>query len=534
MVNKRSINTSDSRLPIGWVKIELKQLGQYINGRAFKPTEWKTTGLPIIRIQNLNNSAAIFNHSPLQHERKYLVKEGDLLMAWSASLGVYIWDKKDAWLNQHIFKVIPNTYLVTKRFLYYALQEAIEEFYLKSHGSGIVHITKPVFESHEIPIPPLEEQKRIVDKLDAIMDKVEGNKRRLEKIPVLLKRFRQAVLAAAVSGRLTEEWREENSGLNGKNCLKESYNERLIIYNKNLTKSKTDNQRKPSRPCDLVIIENGDFDIPQSWIVTIPELIASPVRYSLAIGPFGSNLKISDYKKSGIPLIFVRHIKSNEFIGLNPKYVSEDKAKELMPHSIEPLDLLITKMGEPPGDCEIYPENMPKAIITADCLKFQVWSKYFDRIYFKHLINSSLIREQLGIITQGVAQQKISLERFKTLHFPLPPPEEQKEIVRKIELLFSFADKIEARYAKAKAMLDKLPQTILAKAFRGELVAQDPSDESVSVLLVSINAEKESIALAKAGRKAEGQNGRKVLKTAPEKNTLKAEKSKRAKIKNGR
>jgi type I restriction enzyme S subunit len=272
------------------------------------------------------------------------------------------------------------------------------------------------------------------------------------------------------------------------------------VYEKELIEAKKNNSRKPTKLNALALIEENSIDIPNAWAITTPEFIASPVRYSLAIGPFGSNLKVSDYRNEGVPLIFVRHIKSNDFVGQNPKYVSEEKAVELIPHIVEPCDLLITKMGEPPGDCEIYPENMPTAIITADCLRFKVWDKYFNRFFFKHLINSSLIKEQLGIITQGVAQQKISLERFKTLNFPVPPIEEQNEIVRQVEQLFAFADKIESRYLKAKAMLDKLPQSILAKAFRGELVPQDPNDEPASVLLERIKAEKGVVIKSKGKR----------------------------------
>ncbi len=147
-------------------------------------------------------------------------------------------------------------------------------------------------------------------------------------------------------------------------------------------------------------------------------------------------------------------------------------------------------MGEPPGDCEIYPAGYPDAIITSDCLKFRVWSKYFNRIYFKHMINSFFIRNQFGLITQGVAQQKISLERFKTLVLPIPSSEEQDEIVRRVEQFLNLANKIEARYYKAKEQLDKLPQSLLAKAFRGELGPQNPEEESAGVLLQKISAMK--------------------------------------------
>ena len=131
-------------------------VADYINGRAFKPTEWQNEGKPIIRIQNLNNHTAKFNYSPLKHEEKYIVKNGDLLFAWSASLGAYIWHGQEAWLNQHIFKIHPYR-CIDKNFLYYLLTDVTAGLYAKSHGSGMVHVTKGKFESTEIVLPPLPE-----------------------------------------------------------------------------------------------------------------------------------------------------------------------------------------------------------------------------------------------------------------------------------------------------------------------------------------------------------------------------------------
>jgi type I restriction enzyme S subunit len=172
-----------SYLPKGWVFSNLGNLANYTNGKAFKPSEWQESGLPIIRIQNLNDETIRFNRTTKAIEEKYKVKSGDLLIAWSASLGAYIWKRGDAWLNQHIFRADHFPYVCDKQFLKYAIDNSISKFYDKAHGSGMVHVTKGVFESHKIPLPPLNEQKRIADKLDQTLAIVERAKARLSCVP---------------------------------------------------------------------------------------------------------------------------------------------------------------------------------------------------------------------------------------------------------------------------------------------------------------------------------------------------------------
>ena len=175
-INPKAEITCDNphyqKLPKGWATITIGNAAEYINGRAFKPEEWETIGLPIIRIQNLNDEKALYNRSTSNYEEKYLIQDGDLLFAWAASLGTYIWHGGYAWLNQHIFKVKPYSF-IDKEYLYYAFQSMIAEFYRNSHGSGMVHITKKQFEEVILLLPPLSEQHRIVAYLKNIFTKLD-------------------------------------------------------------------------------------------------------------------------------------------------------------------------------------------------------------------------------------------------------------------------------------------------------------------------------------------------------------------------
>lgn len=184
MIDNQSYNTT------------LGKVATYYNGRAFKPEEWESDGLPIIRIQNLNDNEASFHYSTKLYEERYLVHNGDLLFAWAASLGAHIWKGQDAWLNQHIFKVVPHE-SIDKTYLYYYLLKVISDLYAKTHGSGMVHITKKPFMETPIFIPSLDKQKRIVAKIEELFSNLDASVAELQLAKEKLELYRQAVLKEA-------------------------------------------------------------------------------------------------------------------------------------------------------------------------------------------------------------------------------------------------------------------------------------------------------------------------------------------------
>ena len=187
----------------------LGEVAQYINGRAFKPAEWEEYGRPIIRIQNLTNSSQICNRTTNIYEEKYLVHEGDLLFAWSASLGAHIWHGEDGWLNQHIFKVLPNEG-TDKMYLYYYLLYVVDQLYAKTHGSGMVHITLKPFKETKIYLPSILEQHRVADGIESLFSKLDEAKEKAQEVVDGVENRRAAILHKAFTGQLTNCWRIEH------------------------------------------------------------------------------------------------------------------------------------------------------------------------------------------------------------------------------------------------------------------------------------------------------------------------------------
>lgn len=160
-----------------WKVMRLGDIASYINGFAFKPEDWSDKGLPIIRIQNLTENNGTFHYCQRKDiPSKYLVQKGDILISWSATLGVFEWILENALLNQHIFKVVFDKIEINKQYFKYAIHMSIDEMSRHTNGATMRHIRKGDFDNICIPVPPLSEQERIVALLDDQFAKIDALK----------------------------------------------------------------------------------------------------------------------------------------------------------------------------------------------------------------------------------------------------------------------------------------------------------------------------------------------------------------------
>ena len=417
-------------LPHAWARVSLGELGTDFNGRAFKPSEWEQRGLPIIRIQNLNDPSAPFNYSSRKFDERVRVKHGDLLIAWSASLGAFIWNGGDAWLNQHIFRVEHDASVCTKHFLYYSVRYALDELYLKAHGSGMVHVTKPIFEAQQVPLPPIPEQQRIVAKLDQLLGKVNDCHSRIAQIPAFLSRYRRSVLAAACSGSLTADWRIRREDLPAPNDTE----------------------------------TESDDPLPRWRTVCVGDVIED-LKYGTS--------KKCEYEKRGVPVLRIPNVAKGVIDHSDLKYAVLP-AKEQKQLHLLPGDILIVRSN---GSVSL----VGKSALVAEKERGFSYAGYLIRIrpnksivspkFLNLTLGSYDIRLQIELearSTSGV--NNINSKEVRALQLSLPPLDEQEEIVRRVYGLFTLADKIETRYKTIQQQVDRLPLSILTKAFRGEIV----------------------------------------------------------------
>ena len=437
-------------LPEGWSAATLGEIGDYLNGRAFKASEWSKSGRPIIRIQDLTGSKSKPNFFKGRVEERYVVRLGDFLISWAATLGAYIWSGPEGVLNQHIFKVHSK---IDQKFHYYLANRILEELYQHTHGSGMVHITKGRFDNISVPIPPLAEQKRIVAKIKTLLARVNAARERLAKMPVILKRFRQAVLAAACSGRLTEDWHKHHSSVMHADEIVESIKRR---------KMHEIGAKKAEKVLEIYKYqeENNSEKLPPTWrYMTLDKLVRS--------FDYGTSAKSNPTGK--VPVLRMGNIQNGRIDWSDLMYTSNPS--EIKKYLLKPGTVLFNRTNSPElvGKTAIYRGEQP-AIFAGYLIRVNNEPE-LNPEYLNCCLNTDYAREYcMTVKTDGVSQSNINAQKLAKFEIPFCSPEEQQEIVRRVDALYKLADTIEKRVAAATIQADRLTQAILAKAFRGELV----------------------------------------------------------------
>jgi len=418
----------------------------------------------MLSAKNINNGSIVFSETHRiiseaefwEENKRTSIESGDVLLTIVGTLGrtaVVPQDFTPFTLQRSV--AVLSTSELEPSYFRYALEN--REFQIQIHENSKGTAQKGIYlnalKKLTINIAPKNEQKIIAEKLNTLLAQVDSTKARLEQIPQILKRFRQSVIVAAVSGKLTKELHKINKF-------------KLTELN---------------------------ISIPSLWKISEISQFAD-VKGGKRL-PKGESLIAEN---TGFPYIRAGQLKNGTVLPEGQLYLEEHIQKSISKYIVSSGDLYITIVGACIGDAGIIPDIYNNANLTENAAKICNLNKNIFNKFLSLWLRSSYLQDIINSEIKSGAQGKLALARIKSLPLILPPLEEQHEIVRRVEQLFAYADTIEKQVNSALTRVNSLTQSILAKAFRGELTAQwraeNPDlisgENSAAALLEKIKAER--------------------------------------------
>ena len=392
---------------IGWSKINLGDLATFHNGYAFKPEDWSTSGKEIIRIQNLTKGSAQINYFQGEIADKYKVRHDDVLISWSGSLGVYIWHGKDAWLNQHLFKVVFNKENLDKSFFIYLISNSLKKLEAQVHGATMKHITKKKFDAFPVNLPPLEQQKKIAAILDA------ANAYR-QKTKALIEKY----------GELTQSLFMDMFG------------------------------DPRSNPKGFVKMKIGDA-IETGHILKIQD------------GNHGEiHPKADDFLTEGTPMIFANNLRDNKLDYKGGHHLSDQVVKNLRIGFSKGGDVLLTHKGSV-GMSDVVPNSLSLLILSPQVTYYRVNTSNLNPFFLKFFFVSKYFFNQLEKLGKQSTRTYVGITKQKLLPLIIPEIGLQNKFAERVQAIEAQKAQAEASLAQAEDLFNSL----LQRAFKGELIA---------------------------------------------------------------
>jgi type I restriction enzyme S subunit len=456
--------TGQPELPIGWAYSKLSEI-------CTKPQYGWTTkakkegpGVKFLRTTDISSGKINWETVPFCSTlpgdlEKYLLKRGDILVSRAGSVGVSI-EIEDC------PRAIFGSYLIRFRALE-PIQTRYVSLFLKSSkywsqiadntsGITIPNVNATKLQQILLPLAPLNEQRRIVARVEALLAESKTAREALDKVPVLLRRFRQSVLAKAFRGELTQ--RDPNDEPAQKLLQKIKQKTQTILIE--------EEEQPPNLP-----------KLPEGWMW---------VRFGSLIESMKNGLyKPLRFYGRGIPCLRMYNIEDGKIVWKNVKemILSEDEIED---YSLQENDILLNRVNsrELVGKAAIIPKGIDKVVFESKNIRIRVKQEFVDPRYINYFLLTRYARDQIELeCKQTVGMATVSQEDIKSWFIPYTSINEQRRVVAKIEEMFSIAKQIEGAVKNAREQAERIDQAILAKAFRGELVPQDPNDEPASVLL---------------------------------------------------
>jgi type I restriction enzyme S subunit len=408
------------------------------------------------------------------------------------------------WVNNHAHVLRGIEGLSANRFLMHVLNAA--NYREVVNGTTRLKLTQSAMRQMLIPLPPLPEQHRIVAAIEQQFTRLDAGVAALQRAKARLKRYRAAVLKAAVEGKLTETWRVEHPTTEPASLLLER------ILDERRTKWEADLRAKGKDPAKVKYVEPAAPNIenlpelPEGWCWVRSEQLCGFITKGTT--PSAEKL----YSRNGeIPFIKVYNLTSYGHLDftINPTFINrQTNSQELSRSRVFPGDVLMNIVGPPLGKVSIVPPSYPEWNVNQAIAIFRPMSNYSRNFLCLCLLSEPILSWAVQRAKATAGQFNLTLEICRDLPLPLPPFAEQEQIVAEVERRLSIIDKLEATIETDLKRAERLRQSILREAFAGRLVPQDPTDEPASILLDRIRNER------KNGQDASNKtsNGKRVVR----------------------
>ena len=471
-------------IPESWLWTDLDNISVLVTGKTPSTIvdEYWNGSIPFVTPSQIKASGTMLpsqrNLTILGSEKARIIPENSILIVCIGSVGKIGLLDKPSVINQQLNALIPIDPLIPK-FLYYWSKYFLQSWVIENASATVnaAILNKSRLGKAPIPLPPLNEQRRIVSTIEQLTDRSHKARAALEDVPKLIAQFRQSVLAAAFRGDLTADWREKNPDIEPQ-CFSVSED---FIQEYELT------------------------ELPNKWQWAQIDQIGD-VKGGKRL-PKGVQFVNED---TGFPYIKAGDLKNGTVTLTKIQYITEDIHKIIKRYIVAKGDVYITIVGACIGDAGNIPEELDGANLTENAAKICNLSQVNNE-YLAFWLRSSLCQRIIQTKILSAAQGKLALSRIKTLPVPLTSEHEQIEIVSRIKYSLQWLHRIEIEISSAMPNLEFLDRSILAKAFRGELVPQDPNDEPAAVLLERIRAEREQTSTPKQRGKTTRKNSSKQL-----------------------
>jgi type I restriction enzyme, S subunit len=463
--------------PEGWAECCIGDIAHVVGGGtpdARDLTNFSTkAGIPWLTPADLSGYKEIYvsrgkrflTKKGFEHSSAKLMPKGAVLFSSRAPIGYVAVAGNEICTNQG-FRSFVCADSVSPEYLYFWLKYAKPLAEELASGTTFAEISGTNAAKIPLLLAPVAEQQRIAAKLKKLLDQVDVCQKRLAKIPTLLKRFRQSVLASACSGRLTADWREENLSIESAETLFTKIKaERQRRYENECRQAVAAGRRKPKHPDSNELSRNTVNDLPE-----IPKAWAYFRMEELCHQVTDGTHKTPKYQTSGVPFLSVKNVRPFLVRDADIKFISEEEHRSINSRcNPEKGDILYTKIGATFGYAAVNGLDYAFSIFVSLALLKPV-TPFFVSAFAELVMNSEIVFSQARERVTGIGTPDLHLVEIRDFRVPLPPQLEQQEIVRRVQSLFVLADRIEARFADGRKRVDSITQAILAKAFRGELV----------------------------------------------------------------